>query len=48
VTFVVRGVVSEGPKREGIAIKILGIVEKSQNKVSAPDFGTLNWPSSAV
>ena len=36
MTFVVRGVVSEGPQRKGIAVKILGIVEKSQNKVSAP------------
>ena len=36
VAFVIRGVVSEGPERKSIAVKILGIVQKSQNKVSAP------------
>ena len=36
VTLDVRGVVSEGPKRKGVAVKILGISEERQDEVSAP------------
>jgi hypothetical protein len=36
VTVTVRGVMSERPKRKRVAVKVLGVAEKSQDKVSAP------------
>src|ERR1700730_6944994 len=36
VAVVVRGIVSECAEGKGVAVKVLGIPEKSQNKVSAP------------
>src|ERR1700682_272338 len=36
VTVIVRGVVSECPKSKRVTVKVLGIPQKSQDKVSAP------------
>src|SRR5450755_892419 len=36
VTVTVRGVVSKRPKRKRVTVKVLGIPEQSQDKVSAP------------
>ena len=36
VTVAVRGVVSKRPKRKRVTVKVLGIPEQSEDKVSAP------------